>query len=822
VAGRGEQAFDRWRRVDQIFDQALDLAPKDREAFVREASQVDPELAGEVLALLSTSDELGDFLTDPSFELPPELLEEVPGSNTDQDHTSCERIGPYRLLDVIGRGGMSTVYLAERESARFQQQLALKVLRKGLDTEDIVARFLAERQILASLSHPHIGGLVDGGATEDGRPYFVMEYVDGRSLTEYAEANHLPLEERLRLFLTVVETVEYAHRNLVIHRDLKPSNILVTDDGVVKLLDFGIAKLLDTSEIPTDAPLTRHGQHFLTPEYASPEQSAGRAVTTASDVYQLGVLLSELVSEGRTATGIRDLDAIIGQALRDDPVLRYGTAAALGEDIGRFLNGKPVAARGESFTYVTGRLIARHRVSTAALGAFLVWLVVSGFVLLVQRNHAREARGEAEQKAETARQVTAFLSQVFGGSDPSVTLGDTVTARELLDRGAERVEDELADQPEVQAELLGVMGEVYSSLGSYERALPLLERSVELRRGGAGDAGDLAHSLLRLATSTRVQGDYATSEPHYREALRIFREIEGERSSVARVHSGLAMSLRELGKADSAEVHMREALRLFAETQGQKAPEYIGTLQQLAYVLRAKGELTEAEELYRKVLGEQRVILDPSDPDLAATLNNLAYVRRLQEDYEEAASYYREALGILTEVFGRGHPTTLQVAWNLTTTLGLSGDRDAAIALDQESVRAAEERWPDGHWRLGHAYGSLGVSYLFASRPQEALDPLRNGVRTYAGTIGQWHSWTMVGLGWYAAALHLSGRFDEAVGEFNTSLVGLSSYEGLSGDENVLPRIEGLADFLERSGLQDRAFQYQQFLNGSSPAGDAP
>ncbi|MGH7507297.1 MAG: serine/threonine-protein kinase, partial [Longimicrobiales bacterium] len=516
---------ERWRRVEPILDRVLDLPPAEREAFLDEACAGDPVLRADAEALLEADRQATGFLEAPAASL---LLaaEALPASAASNVGTV---IGQYRIVRELGRGGMGTVFLAERADGQFDQRVALKLIRGGAVSDDIVHRFLHERQILARLDHPNIAHLIDGGLTGDGQPYFAMELIDGSPITTYCDERGLVIEQRLRLFRAAAEAVACAHRNLVVHRDLKPSNVLVTVDGQVKLLDFGIAKML---EEPEDArALTRSGLYMLTPEYAAPEQVRGGTITTATDVYMLGALLYELLSghrahrfdhhtpaelerviceqdpvppstaviagsargagpaRGTTSGADRrqtvtrrlrrrlhgDLDNIVMKALRKEPDRRYPSVDAMIDDIGRYESGRPVLARRDSFGYRSSKFIRRNRAAVAAAG-FVVVSLLAGMTTTTY-----QARVAARESAR-AEQVKNFVLDLFELSDPDLSNGAEITARQLLERGQERVDEELAGQPELQAEMLGVLGSIDHKLGLYDDAAGRFQRALALER----------------------------------------------------------------------------------------------------------------------------------------------------------------------------------------------------------------------------------------------------------------------------------------------------------------------------------------------------
>jgi serine/threonine protein kinase len=530
--GTKERSIERLREVDRQLSTLLDAATGDREARLARLSAGDPGLAREVGELLRLSKQ-PDSRLGPEGVLAGPLWADLAARDT---ASPGERIGAYRVLGELGRGGMATVFLAERADGAFRQQVALKLLRSGAGGEEAVRRFAQERQILATLDHPAIARLLDGGVDGRGRPYLVMEHVEGRPIDRHCEENHLSVDRRLDLFTRVAEAVFYAHRNLVVHRDLKPSNIFVTDAGLeggqVKLLDFGIAKLLDPALAgPYAAAATRTVARVMTPEYASPEQVRGEPVTTASDVYQLGLLLFELLTgeracrlknatfgeaeraicgepprrpssvvAGPLARRLRgDLDAIVEKALRKEPGLRYPSPGPLIDDLERHRSGRPVRARQGTFGYRARKFVSRHRFGLAA--AALLALLLAGSAVTATLQARRIAR-----EAATAERVKEILVSLFSSANPSVSRGEALTARELLDHGAARVTTELDGEPAVQAELMTVLGNVYNTRGLYDEAVPLLEESLALRRSQGDDPWRSPRRPARSPTTSTTWG----------------------------------------------------------------------------------------------------------------------------------------------------------------------------------------------------------------------------------------------------------------------------------------------------------------------------
>lgn len=580
---------DRHERVGAILVAALEQPPEERGRFLDEACGGDGLLHGEVETLLRSHDAAGTFLEVPALQ--------ATGFGADSGMEGA-RVGPYRLLREIGRGGMGVVYVGVSSDEAFEKKVAVKLVKPGMDTEEIVRRFEKERRILAGLDHPNIARILDGGTTDEGLPYFVMEYVDGLPILEYCDSRKLPTSERLKLFGSVCSAVAFAHQNLVVHRDLKPSNILVDSAGVARLLDFGIAKLLAADE---NATRTITSLRPMTPWYSSPEQIRGETINTSSDVYSLGVLLYELLV-GRTpyrivgrapsdvdravceqeperpsvAVGRReqvttpdsrqlllspeslsatrdgdpkrlrrrlagDVDTIVLLALRKDPRRRYASVEKLSEDIRRHLSGLPISARRDTLLYRSGKFVRRHAFGVTAAAAFALLALGATATMAIQR-------GKTERERLKAEQTSAFLLGLFKGSDPREARGATLTVREVLDRGGERIKRELAGQPEVQATLMDTIGGVYRELGLYDQARGMIEGAYQTRRRIFG-VKDLrvAESLQSLGEVDLATGRYAEAEGRFREAFAAPtapRREGSARRGIARRHRESAASKR--------------------------------------------------------------------------------------------------------------------------------------------------------------------------------------------------------------------------------------------------------------------------------------
>jgi eukaryotic-like serine/threonine-protein kinase len=697
---------ERRAEIDSLFSACLDLPAGERITLLARVAADDRELAAAVRDLLAAAGRSDS----PLDAGPPGLSRLALESALHEAHVDPrlgERVGPYRLLEEIGRGGMSVVYLAERADPSFDQRVAIKLL--ALTTPDPMAmrRFEQERQILAALNHPNIARLVDGGADETGRPYIVMEYVRGRDLEAFCRQRALGIAQRLELVEVIGAAVEYAHRNLVIHRDLKPSNILVSDDGEVKLLDFGIARLLEqTSSGDLAAPPTRATAPVLTPEYASPEQIRGERVTTASDVYQLGVVLYELLTGSRplhvphaTAAEVRravceqnvqppsavvpqpeaarqlrgDLDLLVLKALEKDPEHRYGTVRELLEDLTRFRHGLPIRARKSTLAYRAGRFVRRHRVGVAA-GALLVLTLAAGLagttwqavVAAGERNKAREearraevARSDAVAAALRAAKLQRVLVDLVFETNPWHGGRHRPDGARLVEQAIVRVEQELAGDAAIQAEMFDTLFDIVRRMADHGRAGALAARTLTLRLALHGPFHE------SVADSIHDMGAVEWSERRYSEAGALFTL----------------------------------ALARYRQACGGECPRVVSLLSYLGTVHYYQGRFAEAEAILRQALALRRQVMGPDHETVAISLNNLALVLAATDRLAEAEALQREALALRRRLLGE-HISTAQSQLNLAAVLLRWGGESRlaeAEALAVEGVSLREELLAPGH-----------------------------------------------------------------------------------------------------------------------------
>lgn len=559
----------RWERVQTLFQSALALDPQAREAFLDRETADDHDLRGEIDHLLAN--DLRGQTTPLSRAVGSALVEVI----HDQRRSLIGRVvGSYRLASILGQGGTGTVYLGERADRQYSGRVAIKIVDSAALMGGLDARFRAERQILANLNHPNIARLLDAGETEQGHPYLVMEYVEGEPVDSYCDRHQLDIRRRLRLFAQICAAVQYAHQNLIVHRDLKPANILVTPEGVPKLLDFGIAKLLDGGDKGSPGlALTRVNDRLLTPEYASPEQILGAMITTASDVYSLGVILYELTSGLRpyrvpsTASQLElercicmsdperpsaaverasheidlpidaiasarfctverlvrllqgDIDAIVLRALRKEAQHRYSSVEQFSADVLRHLASEPVQARQGNWLYYSQRFARRHTTGVIASACLMVFISSVAIIMSVQRQQIASALERATQDEQRAETVSEFMLNVFSAADPYVHAGKEPTARSLLEEAAHRIQSDLDQHPAVRARLLEAIGRSYQRMGHAERAIPYLEESLNLQRHLEAGGTRIASALMELAIAQREAGKYEASDQTFGEAL---------------------------------------------------------------------------------------------------------------------------------------------------------------------------------------------------------------------------------------------------------------------------------------------------------------
>lgn len=734
-----------------------------------------------------------------------------------------QEIGPYTVLRELGRGGMGTVYLAERRD--IQKQVALKLVRDPLASPERVQRFLFEQRVLARLEHPHIARLLDAGVTEQGTPYFAMDYVAGLPIDVYCETHRLSIDERLALFEQVCQAVQFAHQNLVVHRDLKPSNILVREGGAVKLLDFGIAKLLEQDEAE-ELMLTCSGMRVMTPDYAAPEQMRGEGVTTATDVYALGVVLYHLLTGRRPymfstgsmvdaekvicgvepekpSTVIRqevkvsgdaapsvmpehisaarqiplhglrrrlrgDLDTILLTALQKDPERRYQHAGLLLSDLKRHRAGLPIMARKDSWGYRAQKFSRRHIAGLTV--AVLALVVLLGFGLFYTLRVTQE-RDRAELAFEKANYVAAFLEEMLSEADPAQSRGTPLNAVQMLDRGAKKVEQELSGQPALQAELFSVMAHVYLSLGRFEQAEPLVQKGLTLRKTLYGPSHpEVAKGLYDLGTLLAAQSAYPEAEEAFSAALAIYQTSLGDVSPEGVETLGeIARMEKAQGDYAGAEPLLRKVLQQKSTLFGEEHPVTVNTLNQLGGLLLRMNRHDEAGEVFGEVLALRRKNHGALHPDVAAALNNLAIIRLAQEKFVEAERLFRENLQIVETLYEGPHPRVASALQNLALTLQRKGAYEEAETHYRATVAITRQIF-NAHPALASALLDFGILLALKEAYPEAESSFREALAIYRDMLGDEHEDTAKTRYHLGVLLLDTGRVEEAAPHLRESL----------------------------------------------------
>ena len=846
-------AASNWRHVDLVLDAALDLPHDQRASFLDRACTDDPALRADAERLLQACDRAEHFLDEPALLFASPLLESLTieaGAAPDVGM----HVGPYRLIRELGHGGMGAVYLAERDDSQFRHRVALKVIRRGMD-DDAVLRFMDERQILASLNHPNIARLLDGGVTSDGLPYFAMEYVEGLRIDRYCDGRRLSIAARLELFVHVCHGVQYAHRNLIVHRDLKPSNILVTDDEQVKLLDFGIAKLLGAPEAAR--ALTQGGARLMTPQYASPEQVRGESISTASDIYTLGVVLYELLTGQypyrcaahrddleravlneqpiRPSTAVRrtpvsraadravasspsasdarnctveklhrtlrgDLDTIVLRAMSKEIDRRYGTAEQLASDIWRHLAGRPVTARRDTFQYRAQKFVRRHPFSVAAMVAFTTLLVVFSSVTTIQSRRIGAQAEHLKAERDKAQQITSFLTEMFNLSSPLEGKGNTLRARDVLDSATARIDRELKAQPEIQAQLMKRVGRAYYGLGLYGSARRLYTSALVLFEQTQGEnSADASSTMNGLALVLLDDGDYQAAERMYRRALAIRRRMLGDQHrDVARTLNGLGLVLCINGRGKDADAVLREALNI-----DRRTPENLvgigQTLNNLGRVRQDAGDAPSAEALHRESLALRTRLFGADHFEVSVSQVNLAIALRTRGELATAESLLRQALRTQRLVLSDEHADVAATMSELAAVVAMEGDARAAEALYRESLQRQRRVLGSSHPRLIGTLVRLGQLVIDKNRPAEGERLIREALAISEQSFPADH-WQIgeaqVALG---AALSALGDDNEAERLLVSGYTTLEQSRGTQHRQTQVARAS-LAAHYERSG----------------------
>ncbi|HEX8141097.1 MAG TPA: tetratricopeptide repeat protein [Pyrinomonadaceae bacterium] len=781
---------DRWLQVKEIFHEAVELQHEERRTFLLKRCEDDPEMLRELELLMESHEEAGPFIERPAMASASDILLEG-----EAYIWAGRTLGRYRVLRELGHGGMGLVLLAVRADDQFKKQVAIKILRRGMDSEEIVRRFRTERQILASLEHPNIARLLDGGITEDGLPYIVMEYIEGQPVDSYCDKRRLRTDGRLLLFRKICSVVEFAHQNLIIHRDLKPSNILITPDGEPKLLDFGIAKLLNPALASQTLAATATDLRLMTPEYASPEQIRGHNITTVSDVYSLGILLYRLLSghapyhfkqtspqeierlvcenePERPSTAIRrteeitigqrtiritpeivgeargepaeslrrrlrgDLDNIVLKALRKEPERRYSSAAQFAEDIRRYMDGLPVTARKDTFAYRASKFIGRNRIGVAAVSLVLLAILAGLTASIWQARVAARERNQAQRETARADQLNNFLKSILSAASPEQK-GRDVKVIEVLNGAAARIDTEFANQPELRAQVLQTIGQTYFDIGLMDEAEKYSRESLKLNLELYGaETSATADNKITLGSALLNKGKLEEAEQFLTEAVAVERKLSSEGSKE------LALGLFVLGELyvrritdkealEKAKQLLQESISIFNKVSGENNEDSAYALVSLARAHQFTGDLDSAEATYRKSIAIFRTLPQHYELRMAMALLGLGRLLSLKGKHDEGINATLEAYRIARK---QGESvTTYWSHYYLCMAYYNKGDYARAIEESAEAMEIGTKLGVMNSRDFAYLLSYRGLALTHTGRAKEAEPLLRKALDQHTG-----------------------------------------------------------------------------------------
>ncbi|MEO7013891.1 MAG: serine/threonine-protein kinase, partial [Dokdonella sp.] len=801
----------------QILRDALDTDPSERESFLSARCQGNTALRERVQAMLARialAERHG--VDDDAWQTLDTLGESASAHSQNPDDALIgSLLGPFRVAERIGRGGMGIVYRGVREGSDFTQAVAIKLIRRGYDFDDVHARFLRERRILARLSHPNLARFIDGGVAAEGRPWFALEFVRGESITRWCDTQRLSVRQRMKLFLDVCAAVQYAHTRLIVHRDLKPGNVLVDDSGAVRLLDFGVAGLLAGDPDEGDSPTTISDRHAMTPEYAAPEQFAGGVVGIPADVYALGVLAYELVAgvlpyaldrtdpeaaartvaqtppqalasaisrvEADTSssvdlrlaarkTGLRgyrrlvrgDLTRILEKALAKEPERRYETVQAFADDLTRWLGGAPVRVTANRFGYRFGKFVQRNRVAVAfASLAFLLLVAGVGGVLWKSR--------EALREAERATAVKTFLLSLFDNNTPGVSTDDVPSTRDLLARGVEKIQGEMADQPDLRAEMLTTLGRIHNQLALYDAAEPLLRQALTLESAGSGA------SALKRADTLRELAQVLVEKSQFPEAEKLLREgladIDGrDLAREARLHQVLGRALASDNQIEEGVLESENAVAQFRRVEVPPGARLADALGDLGATLMQQGKFEQSLVPQREALEIQRRIHQGAHADIAVVASNIVVAFLNLGRYEDAVPLIEEAIAVDRKVYAGPHRALAVHLTNLGAVLSLLYRTDEAVDAWREGLEIRTKLYGADNPETAKSALNLVNALSLAEKYPEAETVLRGAIAVFTGAQGEWRIWLSMCQNNLANVLMKQGRPDGARTAINQAI----------------------------------------------------
>lgn len=720
---------NRWQQIKDLFNLAIQQPESEWEPFLKTKTGGDTELLSEVLSLLSHAL--------PGTQTFDDLQRSAAGSLLDLQALPVqigEMVGEYKIIKELGRGGMAVVFEAERKGKDFDQQVAIKVMKRGVDTAAVIERFKRERRLLAGLQHPAIARMYDGGSTQEGLPYFVMERCDGVSVDQYCEGK--TQSEILPIMVNICEAVAYAHQRLIIHRDLKPANILVDNQGQVKLLDFGIAQL-GTEE----TGLTQQGNRWMTPAYASPEQLREDLLTTGADVYQLGIIFLELLSGVRQfeSTGKRspevavqlpsslkgDLRAILSKATDQDVHRRYASAAQLGEDLSRYLRGEPVEAQVPSFGYRLQKLIGRNKVAFGAISIVLVSILAASAISFHQAEIARTER----DKAET---TLAWLERMFQSSNPmEASLGDpNITVKAFLDQSLPVLAMELQDQPEVKARIYESATYMYGGLAEYDSATAYLDKTLALYE--EGDPGKLRILLVQAQFSNHPE----KLDSSFLSCLDYLEAYPDPAISKAEIWRRWGHLLVTQGKTAQGDSLLHLAIEAYEDDPKRDPESYLLAMMAKTISRRDQGYVEEADSLFSEIIELSKEVYPPTHPLVASIYNSWGVNARYQQQYDSARKYLYKALAIERAILPETHDDILSTLHNVALVMSESDSLGQAEVLYKEILQLKGAKYGFQAYQYANTMQNLGLCLSKQNKYQESVDTLRRAHDIFLNVLG--------------------------------------------------------------------------------------
>lgn len=851
--------------IENIFNELLSLPKEQRENILNLRCGNNLQLKNEVLSLLKSYEETEDFL---EASLPTNVGKEIKAP----DKYIGSHIGPYLIESEAGTGGMGIVYKGKRDDKTFEQKVAIKILKHGFTSGYLFKSFLRERQTLANLKHPNIARLLDGGNTDDGLPYLVMEFIDGIPITDHCDKNRLTIKQRLEIFRTVCDAVQYAHQNLVIHRDIKPGNILVDEDGKPMLLDFGIAKLLDENLEADNDGITKTGFWVLTPDYASPEQIKGEPISTSSDLYSLGILLYQLITGhqpykikssspvaiNNKLTGIElkkpsekiseteeikktdgsvikispdvicdlrrekseklrhhlkgDIDNIVLKAINNDPSRRYASVEQFSEDIRRHLDGLPVIARRDTAGYKLSKFIKRHKVGFTVSTLFALFLILSTIGISWQAKIAADERDKAKIEAAKFEKVNAFLQEMLSSADPT-EIGKDVKVYDVLNKASQDIEVELKGQPVIEANVRRTLGITYMNLGEFDKAKLHLDKALNLSKKIYGiDNEETAQNFHDLALYFHWISDYHIADSLYGLSLSIFKKVLKEPTqSLVTCMNDYGILKTDLGEYQDADKMLREALGFSEKINGKNSGDVAAILNNLALNSHYLKKLDEAEKYYLQSLDIRIGLQGENRPEVSTTYNNLGFVAIDKNDLKLAEKYFEKSYELKVNLEGKDHPDVGLALNNLAAVKFREKDYAKAEELLRRAIQLFSKSFKEDHVWVANSYYWLGKTLMEKSRFKEAETSLKKTLNMREKLLPKNHLSIFSAKGELGICLLKENRFPEAGKLLLDAYNGYTSASG-SDDQTTNRFLEQLIAYYTKTNQPQKVAYYKNKL----------